>query len=136
MGIDAEPETRGEDHLIGHGRHMTLKVVAKPFNCGEVVIVPKRAVPSITDLTDEELVEIGEWVTRVEAVMHRVYNPQGINVGMNMPGEHLADAAALAVHVVPRWTGDMNFMPVVAGIKVLPESLQRTLQVYRDALFS
>ena len=118
--------------LIGHGRAVSLRVVEKPFNTGQVVIETRRPVGALTDLEDDELLEIGEWIARVEAVMESVYNPQGINVGFNLTGEN---GGPLRVHMVPRWAGDMNFMPVVAEIKVLPESLGKTLRVYQDALF-
>ena len=118
------------DRHIGDGDHVSLSVPARPFNSGEVMIVPRRRVRSMAELTVPELSEIADWIGKIEAVMERVYNPQGINVGLNVDGDRPVE-----VHVVPRWIGDVNFMPVTAGFRVLPESLEKTVKVYRDALF-
>lgn len=118
---------------VGEGRLFELAVPDRPFNPGEIVIRAKREVSAFEALTDEELAEIGDWLERIETVIQRVYTPQGLNMGASSGTG--PDAGRFRLHVVPRWSGDMNFMPVIAGVKVLPASPEETREVYRDALF-
>ncbi len=115
---------------VGGGRRAIVVVSPRPFNSGEVMIAPRRHVTCLEDLDEEEAAELTEWIARVEAVMSRAYRPQGINLGCGL----VSDASEhLAVRVTPRWTGDTNFMPVIAEVKVLPEALKKTVRTYRDA---
>ena len=118
---------------VGDGRLIDLSVPERPFNSGEIVIRPRRDVTALEALTDDELDEISHWLERIESVMERVYNPHGWNMGVT--SRYDEGASRLELHVVPRWGGDMNFMPVVAGVKVLPASVDDTVEVYRDAFF-
>jgi ATP adenylyltransferase len=98
-----------------------------PYNVGHLMVATRRHVRSFADLTPEESVEVTEWLGRVEAALTREYRPHGFNIGLNMG--RVAGAGVLGHlhwHVVPRWSGDTNFMPVTARTKVLPESLDRT----------
>lgn len=119
--------------LVGEGRHVILEVPMRPFNSGEILLRPKREVTTFEDLDDDELEEISEWLVRIEVVIQRVYNPQGMNLGVS--SRYAENAGGVELHVVPRWSGDMNFMPVVAGVKVLPATPDETVEVYRNALF-
>jgi ATP adenylyltransferase len=110
---------------------MRVIASADPFNSGEIVIAPIRHVESLEALDDDDLVEITGWLVRVETVMSRRYAPQGINIGFRAHGP-AGDGEHLAIRVVPRWVGDMNFMPVIAGTKVLPQSIEETVRIYRD----
>ena len=71
MTLAPEPES---SLLIGHGRFVSLRVVEKPFNTGQVVIETRRPVAALSDLEESELLELGEWIARVEEVMERVYS--------------------------------------------------------------
>jgi len=106
-----------------------------PYNVGHVLVAPRRHHASLSDLTPEETLEIGAWLARVERALRREYRPQGLNFGMNLG--RTAGAGVLGHlhwHVVPRWDGDTNFMPVTADTKVLPEALDRTYARVRRAL--
>ncbi len=106
-----------------------------PYNVGHVMVAVRRHAASLTDLRPEESVEVTEWLGRVEAALTREYRPHGFNIGINLGG--VAGAGVLGHlhwHVVPRWNGDTNFMPVVARTKVLPESLDRTYARLAKAL--
>jgi ATP adenylyltransferase len=116
---------------IASGARMRVIASADPFNSGEIVIAPIRHVESLEALDDDDLVEITGWLVRVETVMSRRYAPQGINIGFRAHGP-AGDGEHLAIRVVPRWVGDMNFMPVIAGTKVLPQSIEETVRIYRD----
>jgi ATP adenylyltransferase len=106
-----------------------------PYNVGHVMVAPRRHKASPADLTAEEAVEIMKWLGRVERALKREYRPQGFNLGVNLGRPAGAGVRGhLHWHVVPRWNGDTNFMPVLGDTKVLPESLDRTYRRLRRAL--
>ena len=98
-----------------------------PYNNGHLMVVPNRHVARLAEATPEELGELMRLTQVSEAVLTEAYHPQGLNVGINLgrpAGAGIADH--LHVHVVPRWTGDTNFMSVVGDVRVLPEDLEET----------
>ena len=98
-----------------------------PYNAGHLMVVPRRHAASLSLLTRDELNAIALLTQRSEQVLTEAYQPQGINVGMNLgrpAGAGIVDH--LHVHLVPRWNGDTNFMSVVGEVRVLPEELPRT----------
>jgi ATP adenylyltransferase len=106
-----------------------------PYNVGHVMVATRRHTAALSGLTREESVELTEWMGRIETALKRVYRPHGFNVGMNLG--RVAGAGVLGHlhwHVVPRWNGDTNFMPMIARTKVLPESLDRTYERVSKAL--
>ena len=106
-----------------------------PYNVGHVMVAPTRHRASLSRLTSEESLEMAEWLGRVEGALRRAYRPHGFNIGMNLGRSAGAGVLGhLHWHVVPRWNGDTNFMPVAAGVKVLPEALDRTYRRLHDAL--
>lgn len=103
-----------------------------PYNNGHLMIVPFRHAGTLSSLTREELSELMVLTQRAEAALTEAYRPQGLNVGLNLgrpAGAGIADH--VHVHVVPRWTGDTNFMSVVGNVRVLPEELEETAQRLR-----
>jgi ATP adenylyltransferase len=100
-----------------------------PYNNGHVMIVPRRHVATLTELTADELHEIAHLTQRSEAVLREAYSPGGINVGLNL-GKPSGGGIQhhLHVHLVPRWVGDANFMTVIGETRVLPEDLGTTAQ--------
>jgi ATP adenylyltransferase len=95
-----------------------------PYNSGHLMVVPTRHVGSLAALTPAELTEIMVLTQRCEIALTEVYQPQGINVGINLgrpAGAGVLDH--VHVHLVPRWTGDTNFMSVVGNVRVLPEEV-------------
>jgi ATP adenylyltransferase len=93
-----------------------------PYNAGHVMVAPARHVGSLSEATAEELSDMMGLARKLEGVLAKAYRPDGINVGMNLgrsAGAGVADHIHL--HLVPRWTGDTNFMTVVADTRVIPE---------------
>jgi len=136
--IFCEKPRQAEDaeNLILHRGQRTFVILnAFPYNNGHLMVVPYRHVADLTALTLEErdeLMALTQWSTRLLAVALR---PDGFNVGMNLgrvAGAGIADH--LHMHLVPRWNGDTNFMPVVADTRVLPESLQNSYARLRAAM--
>lgn len=100
-----------------------------PYNPGHVLVVPDRHVGDLEELEDDESLELQRLVQRSLKALREESAPHGFNIGMNLgqvAGAGVPDH--LHWHVVPRWSGDTNFMPVTAGTKVLPETLDRTYQ--------
>jgi len=98
-----------------------------PYNPGHLMVVPYRHVADYTDLTPEETIELAVFTQKSMTVARSVSAPHGFNVGMNQGVIAGAGIAAhLHQHVVPRWGGDSNFMPVVGQTKVLPQLLGET----------
>ena len=98
-----------------------------PYNSGHVMVVPSRHLARLADLDDAELLDLTRLVDRTLRVLEHVLRPEGYNVGLNLgraAGAGVEDH--LHVHVVPRWIGDTNFMPVLSETKVLPEHLKTT----------
>ena len=100
-----------------------------PYNAGHLMIAPYRHIASMEELSDAELHEHFEIVRLGIKVLRQVYNPQGFNIGTNMgrsAGAGIDDH--IHTHIVPRWQGDANFMPVIADTKVVNESLAETYE--------
>jgi ATP adenylyltransferase len=95
-----------------------------PYNNGHVMVVPNRHIASLADATPEELTELMELTRRTEIALREAYAPHGMNMGINLgkaAGAGVLDH--IHVHVVPRWSGDTNFMTIVGQTRVLPEEL-------------
>jgi ATP adenylyltransferase len=98
-----------------------------PYNNGHLMVVPYRHVATLADSSARELTELMLLTRLAEMALTEAYRPQGLNVGMNLgrpAGAGVADH--LHVHLVPRWTGDTNFMSIVGEVRVLPEDLEQT----------
>ena len=96
-----------------------------PYNGGHMMVVPYKAAADLNGLTDEEGADLWKLVRRCLTALTVVMKPDGFNVGINLgkvAGAGIAEH--LHIHIVPRWTGDTNFMPVIAGTGVLPDALK------------
>ncbi|MFT5387847.1 MAG: ATP adenylyltransferase [Lysobacterales bacterium] len=118
-------ENKDKKNLIFMRRERTFAILnLYPYNNGHSLILPNRQVSELEELTAEERVEIFDTLLEVKALLKKTINPQGFNVGVNLG--RVAGAGMpehLHMHVVPRWGGDMNFMPVVGQTKVISQSL-------------
>jgi ATP adenylyltransferase len=122
------PTMGDEDGLVvARGTSVYAVLNLYPYNAGHLMLVPYRHVPDYTDLTVEEVAELGAFTQTAMRVVRAVSGAQGFNIGMNqgpVAGAGIADH--LHQHAVPRWGGDTNFMPVVALTRVLPQVLAET----------
>ncbi|HEX3202941.1 MAG TPA: HIT domain-containing protein [Actinomycetes bacterium] len=127
----------GEDedeanHLLARGEVSFVLLNAFPYNPGHLMAAPYRHVGDYEDLRPDELAEMMAFAGRAIRAMRGEFGPHGFNLGMNLgqvAGAGIADHVHL--HLVPRWGGDTNFMPVVGQTKVLPELLGETYQRLR-----
>lgn len=107
---------------------------AYPYCSGHVMVVPNRHVADLEELTAEELHGLMEMIRDASAAVRAAYEPDGLNVGMNLGRAAGAGIPGhLHVHIVPRWYGDTNFMSAIAETRVLPESLPTTWGKLRAA---
>lgn len=105
-----------------------------PYNPGHVLVCPYRHVAWYTDLTQPERAEMAELTAEAMQVITEVSRPDGYNTGMNQGAVAGAGIAAhLHQHVVPRWGGDVNFLPILAGTKALPQVLGQTRELLAAA---
>jgi ATP adenylyltransferase len=117
-----------EDGLVVHRGSSALVLLNRfPYASGHLMVAPYRHVGELGDLTDEEALEIHRLAGQGMAALAETFSPQGYNVGWNLgriAGAGIVDHAH--AHLVPRWAGDTNFMPVLADVKVLPEHIAET----------
>jgi ATP adenylyltransferase len=129
---DALRREEGRALILVEGATCYVILNLYPYNSGHLMVVPRRHVGTLAALDAAEMIEMGEWVRRSEIALTEAYEPQGINVGMNLGRPAGAGVLEhLHVHLVPRWTGDTNFMSVVGNVRVLPEELPRTAERLR-----
>jgi ATP adenylyltransferase len=128
------PDRSDEDGLIvARGASVYAVLNLYPYNAGHLMIVPFRHVASYVDLSSDETAETAEFTKRAVRALTAASGAQGFNIGMNQGSVAGAGIAAhLHQHVVPRWGGDSNFMPIVARTKVLPQLLRDTRQLVAD----
>jgi ATP adenylyltransferase len=124
-----------EESLLVHRGAAAIAILNKyPYSSGHLMVAPSRHLGSLGDLTDEEALEVHRLSVTAVETLGTVYAPDGFNIGWNLgraAGAGIADHVHL--HVVPRWSGDTNFMPVLADVKVLPEHLLATRDQLRKA---
>lgn len=134
---DLPKETQDKKNLIIHRATKVFVILNKfPYNLGHMMVVPFEHTHEFNKLSTEQLVEMTSEAQKVVDVLSEVYKPDGFNMGMN-----LGQAAGAGIkdhlhwHVVPRWNGDTNFMPVLGETKGMPEHLQtcfeKCFEVYR-----
>ncbi|MEO0224932.1 MAG: HIT domain-containing protein [candidate division WOR-3 bacterium] len=106
-----------------------------PYNTGHLMVAPYKHTSEISSLTDEEWLDITKLLNLSVEIIKEVYKPQGFNIGMNIG--RIAGAGIeehVHIHIVPRWAGDTNFMPIISQTKVIPESLEDTYKKLSDCL--
>jgi ATP adenylyltransferase len=129
------PTLSDEDGLIvARGSRVYAVLNLFPYNPGHLMVVPLRHVPDYTDLDADELAEFTAFTRRALGVVRSVSAPHGFNIGINAGSAAGAGIAEhLHQHLVPRWGGDSNFMPVIGQTKVLPQLLADTRRLLAEA---
>ncbi len=128
---DLPRENEDERNLILHrGRYAFIIMNNYPYNPGHVMVAPYRHVANFKDLRSEEVLDIYNLISLAIRAIKGAMNPQGFNIGMNLG--RVAGAGIeghLHVHIVPRWNGDTNFMPVLADTKIIVQGIREN---YRE----
>jgi len=119
-------------HILYRGKTCYVVLNLYPYNNGHLMIVPFRHTSDYTNLTQEELCESAELTAKSISALREAFAPEGFNVGMNQGKAAGAGIEEhLHIHVVPRWAGDYNFMPVMGEIKVIPQHLEQTYRILK-----
>jgi ATP adenylyltransferase len=123
-------ENTDRDSLILHRGPRTYVVMNRyPYNNGHLMIVPYRHCGDLGQLSPEDSLELMHETQRATRILHRLFGAEGFNVGINLGKVAGAGVAEhVHIHVVPRWVGDTNFMPVLADTKVMPDYLEATYE--------
>ncbi len=122
LGNDAEA-------LIIHRSPLSYLVLNRyPYNPGHLLAIPFRAATDLVELTPAERIDLMDEIIFAKAVLQAAINPHGFNIGFNLGAAAGGSIPHLHAHVVPRWNGDTNFMPVIGETRVLPQSLDATYQ--------
>jgi len=116
-----------KEHLLARGRLACVTLNRYPYNNGHLMVLPYAHVASLEDLDPPTLTELMLLTNRALAMLRKAYHPDGFNIGVNLgqaAGAGITDH--VHIHVVPRWNGDTNFMPIVGETRVIPETLDQT----------
>ncbi len=120
--------------IVARGEHVFAVLNLYPYNTGHLMVVPYRHVADYTDASDDEVTEIASFTRHAMTVIRAVSAPHGFNIGINAGGAAGAGIVGhLHQHLVPRWNGDANFMPVIGHTKVLPQLLDQTRTLLAEA---
>lgn len=124
-----------EDNLVLlRGKKTFVLMNLYPYNNGHLLIAPHRHVGEIEDLNDEEMMDLFQMTKKMVKAL-RSFNPEGFNIGINIGRTAGAGVPGhFHIHVVPRWNGDTNFMPVFGDVKVISESLEVTFKKLKESL--
>ncbi len=121
-----------EAFIVYRGEYSYIVLNTYPYNSGHVMIAPYRHIGLIEELNDREIDEMMKFVKKIVVVMKKAFNPDGFNIGINIgkaAGAGVEDH--IHIHVVPRWTGDSNFLPVASSYKSLPIALTETYKLLK-----
>lgn len=122
-------ERNDKKNLILHRSRYAFVMMNKfPYNSGHLMIVPKRHCLSVEELRKEEMEDLFQLLQVSTQILKKVLQPHGFNIGINMGKAGGAGEEHIHIHIVPRWNGDTNFMPVLIQTKVVPEYLEKTYQ--------
>lgn len=129
------PELPDDEGLVfARGEYFFGVLNLYPYNSGHIMLCPYRHVADYTELSDEEVAELGAMTQRGMRVLREISGAQGFNIGMNQGAISGAGIAGhLHQHLVPRWGGDTNFMPIISDTKVIPQLLSDTRTLLADA---
>ena len=113
--------------IVFRGKTCFVIMNKYPYNNGHLMVVPYKHTSSLSELDEHEMLELFQLINKCSNVLAGLMNPQGFNIGMNLgrvAGAGIADH--LHFHIVPRWNGDTNFMPVLGHTKIVSEGLEQT----------
>jgi ATP adenylyltransferase len=133
--IFCEARFRDKDHrVIFRTQHAVAMLNKYPYNNGHLMVAPSRHVKDLSSLTKDELLDVWQAVEKARALLARILKPQGFNIGMNIGSAAGAGIPGhVHIHIVPRWTGDTNFMPVLGKTKIISQSLDEVHKALKHA---
>ena len=121
--------------VITRGKTCYALLNRYPYVGGHLMVVPYKQVPTLDGLNDQELTDLMLMTRQCQTALTKVMRPDGFNIGINLgkcAGAGIIEH--LHIHVVPRWNGDTNFMPIIAGVGVVPQALTEVAAMLRESL--
>lgn len=134
---DDEPANDSKNLVVLRGEYSIVVLNRFPYNNGHLLIAPREHKADLRDLNDAELLETNHLLQKMIDVLEKTISPDGFNVGLNLG--RVAGAGLpghLHWHIVPRWNGDTNFMPILGEAKVIPQALDALLEILTKELSS
>lgn len=122
-------------HVIARSKTCFALLNNYPYNGGHLMVLPYKQVADFAELTDDEMLDLMKLMRRCQAALRQVMKPDGFNIGVNLgkvAGAGIAEH--LHIHVVPRWNGDTNFMPVLGQTSIVPQALAELATQLRAVL--
>ena len=132
-----QPAKDAEQLVVARGERVLLVLNRFPYNNGHLLVAPLAHKGGLAELDDAELLECQHWLQRMTAIYQKVLTPDGFNIGLNLG--RVAGAGLpghLHWHLVPRWNGDTNFMPVLSDVRVISQSLEALYGLLRSEMCS
>ena len=130
----SNPAKQDDEYILLRGENTFIMLNAYPYNSGHLLIAPYEHIGDISQLDKKVLYEISDMLVIAKNILTKVMKPAGFNVGYNFGAAAGAGCEAhLHLHIVPRWIGDVNFMPVIGDTKVIPQALKDTAKVLSSA---
>ena len=133
--LKAQETKDAENYIVYRGQRAFVILNIFPYNNGHLMVSPYQHVPSLECLEPDTLAELMRLVSFSIVLLRQAMHPQGFNIGVNigkMAGAGIDDH--VHIHVVPRWAGDTNFMPILAETRVVPELLDETYRKLREVI--
>lgn len=122
-----------ESLVLYRGKYCYIVMNRYPYNTGHLMVVPYEHTSDLPGLAPAVAGELFDLTRRTVALIQQALQPHGFNIGMNLGKTAGAGIDEhLHMHIVPRWGGDMNFMPIIGGVKLIPEALDQTYAVLRS----
>ncbi len=127
-------DEKDDEHLILYRSKYSFVIMNTfPYNNGHIMVVPNNHVSKLSQLSKSELDDLFETVQLCEKIINEVYDPEGMNIGLNLGRAAGAGIDQhLHVHIVPRWNGDVNFMTTVGNTRVIPESFKSAFKKLKE----
>jgi ATP adenylyltransferase len=134
---DREKSKKSEDEfmVLYRGENAFIILNAYPYNPGHLLICPYKHIGDISDIDKKTLYEISDLSVMAKNILSEIMNPSGFNIGYNLgvsAGAGLEEH--LHLHVVPRWNGDNNFMPIIGKTRIMPQALKETAAIIRKKI--
>jgi len=131
----ADSEHDDDNFVIWRTKHSFCIVNLYPYNNGHLMVVPCRHIGDLPSLSCDERMDLLDGLARTEDLLRKVMKPNGFNIGFNIGKAAGAGVAEhVHAHIVPRWDGDTNFMPVLADVKIVPQALKDLYAQLKEAL--
>jgi ATP adenylyltransferase len=125
---------QGRDYVIFKTRFSIVMLNLYPYSNGHILISPLRHISDISRLKEEEILDLFKCLNQAKKLLHKVLKPRGYNIGFNLTRFAGAGITGhLHLHLVPRWIGDSNFMPVISGTRVISQSLDQLIKLLKNA---